>query len=129
MLSHPKYYTLLAVVLFTLSAQISHAQSSEGQEQEYQPAEDYHNHHNYYYGTGFGSLAAFIILILDIIAFVEVIQSERTFGKKAFWILLVFFFPLAGLLAYCCCARHDVYREGYHHHHEGYGTYVPVITV
>jgi len=65
------------------------------------------------YGSGIGAVVGFILLILDIIAIVEVLQSTRTMGGKLGWILLVFFFPIVGLILYCLLAR----REHHTHHY------------
>ncbi len=55
---------------------------------------------------GFGC-CGFIILILDIVALVEVIGSNRSTGKKVLWALLIFFFPLGGLILYYLFGRID----------------------
>lgn len=46
-----------------------------------------------------------IILILDLIALVEVFGSHRSTGSKVLWGLLIFFFPLGGLLIYYLFGR------------------------
>ena len=51
------------------------------------------------YGTG-GGIIGLIVLILDIIVFVEVIKSNRPPVHKLLWSLLVFFFPIGGLIIY-----------------------------
>ena len=51
------------------------------------------------YGTG-GGIIGLIVLILDIIVFIEVIKSNRPPVNKLLWSLLVFFFPLGGLIIY-----------------------------
>ena len=48
----------------------------------------------------FGGICSLIILILDIIAIVEVINSSRSTGEKVLWCLLIFFLPVLGLLLY-----------------------------
>jgi hypothetical protein len=48
----------------------------------------------------FSGICGLIILILDIIAIVEVINSPRSTGDKVLWCLLIFFFPVGGLLLY-----------------------------
>ncbi|KAF1964671.1 hypothetical protein BU23DRAFT_436618, partial [Bimuria novae-zelandiae CBS 107.79] len=47
-----------------------------------------------------GGIAGFIILVLDIIAWVEIIQSNRPPLNKVIWCLVVFLFPLVGMLIY-----------------------------
>jgi len=51
------------------------------------------------YGTG-GGLLGLIVLILDVIVFVEVIKSSRPPSHKLLWSLLVFIFPIGGLIIY-----------------------------
>jgi len=58
-----------------------------------------------WYGPGFGGAAALIVLILDIIAIVEVVQSGRNMTEKLLWILFILFFPIIGLIVYCLVAR------------------------
>ena len=55
---------------------------------------------------GFGC-CGFIILILDIIALVEVVGSNRTTGNKVLWALIIIFFPLGGLIIYHLFGRKD----------------------
>lgn len=45
--------------------------------------------------SGFGGL---ILLALDIWALVSIIGSGSSDGRKAIWVLLVFFLPLIGFL-------------------------------
>ncbi|KAI8889659.1 hypothetical protein K501DRAFT_315098 [Backusella circina FSU 941] len=49
------------------------------------------------YGGGFLGL---IILILDLIVIFEVVNSNRALSGKLGWSLLVFFFPVVGLILY-----------------------------
>ncbi len=49
----------------------------------------------------------FIILILDIIALVEVVGSDRSTGDKLLWALLIIFFPVLGLILYYLFGRKD----------------------
>jgi len=51
------------------------------------------------YGTG-GGILGLIVLILDIIVFLEVLKSSRPPVNKLLWCLLVFFFPIGGLIIY-----------------------------
>ncbi|CAG8701240.1 25198_t:CDS:2 [Gigaspora margarita] len=57
------------------------------------------------YSPVWGGILGLIILILDIIAIFEVLQSGRSMLSKLLWILLIFFFPVGGLIIYCCCGR------------------------
>ncbi len=48
----------------------------------------------------FGGICGLIILILDVIAIVEVINSSRSTGEKVLWCALIFFLPVLGLILY-----------------------------
>lgn len=52
-----------------------------------------------------GGLIGLIILILDIIAIVEILQSGRDIGEKLLWILLILLLPLVGVLIYFLIGR------------------------
>ena len=41
-----------------------------------------------------------IIVVLDVIAIVEVLNSSRSTGDKALWTIVIVIFPFVGLLAY-----------------------------
>jgi hypothetical protein len=47
-----------------------------------------------------GGLVGLIILILDLIVIFEVMSSTRQISGKLGWSLLVFFFPVVGLILY-----------------------------
>ncbi|KAI9301672.1 hypothetical protein BJ944DRAFT_271147 [Cunninghamella echinulata] len=47
-----------------------------------------------------GGIVGFIILILDLIVLFEVLKSNREVTGKLGWSLLVFFFPIVGLVLY-----------------------------
>ncbi|CZS98836.1 uncharacterized protein RAG0_07397 [Rhynchosporium agropyri] len=51
------------------------------------------------YGTG-GGIVGFIVLILDIMVFLEVLKSNREVLPKLLWCVLVFVFPIGGLIIY-----------------------------
>ena len=51
------------------------------------------------YGTG-GGIVGFIVLILDIIVWIEIVKSNRPTSHKLLWCLLVFIFPIVGLIIY-----------------------------
>ncbi|RYP81169.1 hypothetical protein DL769_002117 [Monosporascus sp. CRB-8-3] len=51
------------------------------------------------YGTG-GGIVGFIVLILDIIVFIEVLKSNRPSMNKLIWCLVVFLFPIVGMIIY-----------------------------
>lgn len=50
--------------------------------------------------TGFGGILGLIILILDILAIVKVVTSNRSIGYKLAWCLIILFLPLIGLILY-----------------------------
>jgi len=56
------------------------------------------------YGWGY-SICGLLILILDIVALLEVAGSARSFGDKVLWALLIFFFPVGGLILYYLFGR------------------------
>jgi len=70
-----------------------------------------------WYGPGFGGAAALIILILDIIAIVEVLQSGRPMTEKLLWILFILFFPLISLIVYwyVVCLSYSSFRANHVH--------------
>ncbi|KAI1132133.1 hypothetical protein F5Y10DRAFT_231605 [Nemania abortiva] len=51
------------------------------------------------YGAG-GGIIGFIILVLDLIVFIEVLKSNRTTVDKLIWCLVVFLFPVVGMIVY-----------------------------
>jgi hypothetical protein len=66
------------------------------------------------YGTG-GGIVGFIVLILDIIVWIEILKSNRPTSHKLLWCLLVFIFPIVGLVIYWLFsdrASHNT-RSGY----------------
>ncbi|KAG7286912.1 hypothetical protein NEMBOFW57_006412 [Staphylotrichum longicolle] len=63
------------------------------------------------YGTG-GGLVGLVILILDIIVFVEVLKSSRPPVHKLIWCLVVFLFPVIGLIAYYLFSNRSSYQRG-----------------
>ncbi|KAL1842113.1 hypothetical protein VTJ49DRAFT_5992 [Mycothermus thermophilus] len=63
------------------------------------------------YGTG-GGLLGLVVFILDVIVFVEVIKSSRTPAQKLIWCLVVFLFPVIGLIVYYLFSNRDAYQRG-----------------
>lgn len=51
------------------------------------------------FGWGTGTCGT-IIIILDVLAILDVVGSDRSFGGKALWSLLIVFFPVGGLGLY-----------------------------
>ncbi|ORY96623.1 hypothetical protein BCR43DRAFT_491988 [Syncephalastrum racemosum] len=47
-----------------------------------------------------GGFLGLIVLILDLIAIFEVLNSTRTVGGKIGWSALIFFFPVLGIIIY-----------------------------
>ncbi|KAI6249590.1 hypothetical protein HI914_01120 [Erysiphe necator] len=62
------------------------------------------------YGSG-GSLVGFIVLILDIIVFIEVLKSDRLVSHKLLWCVVVFLFPIFGLIIYWLFSHRDAYSR------------------
>ncbi|KNG51591.1 hypothetical protein DDE82_008761 [Stemphylium lycopersici] len=50
-------------------------------------------------GTG-GGIIGFIVLVLDIIAWIEIFKSNRPVSNKVIWALVVFLFPVVGMIVY-----------------------------
>ncbi|KAI1816384.1 hypothetical protein GGS20DRAFT_229908 [Poronia punctata] len=51
------------------------------------------------YGAG-GGIVGFIVLVMDLIVFVEVLKSNRPVSNKVIWCLIVFLFPVIGMIVY-----------------------------
>ncbi len=47
-----------------------------------------------------GGLIGVAVLVLDILAIVNIVQSTMTTGNKVLWMLLVVFLPVIGMLLY-----------------------------
>ncbi|SPQ25039.1 d93c6110-6b74-4a27-bdf4-d7dae8936f40 [Thermothielavioides terrestris] len=63
------------------------------------------------YGTG-GGLLGLVVLILDIIVFIEVLQSSRPPMQKLVWCLVVFLFPVIGMAVYYLFSNRSAYQRG-----------------
>ncbi|KAK4235730.1 hypothetical protein C8A03DRAFT_17556 [Achaetomium macrosporum] len=63
------------------------------------------------YGTG-GGLLGLVVLILDIIVFVEVLKSSRPPLQKLVWCLVVFLFPVVGMAIYYLFSNRSAYQRG-----------------
>ncbi|KAG0324386.1 hypothetical protein BGZ99_001902 [Dissophora globulifera] len=57
-----------------------------------------------------GGFFGLIILILDLIAVFEVLNSTRSISSKLLWSLLIFLFPVLGIIVYFLFARRDEYN-------------------
>ncbi|EFQ36776.1 hypothetical protein CGRA01v4_13727 [Colletotrichum graminicola] len=66
------------------------------------------------YGTG-GGILGFIVLVLDIIVFLEVLKSNRPVSLKVLWCLVVFLFPIVGMVIYWLFSNRAAHnsRSGY----------------
>ncbi|KAK1570058.1 uncharacterized protein LY79DRAFT_570601 [Colletotrichum navitas] len=66
------------------------------------------------YGTG-GGILGFIVLVLDIIVFLEVLKSNRPVSHKVLWCLVVFLFPIVGMVIYWLFSNRAAHnsRSGY----------------
>ncbi|TVY29838.1 hypothetical protein LHYA1_G001803 [Lachnellula hyalina] len=51
------------------------------------------------FGTG-GGVLGFVVLILDILVWMEVLKSNRPPSHKLLWCVVVFIFPIVGLVVY-----------------------------
>jgi len=45
-------------------------------------------------------ILGFVLLVLDVYAVLQIAQSSASNGKKALWIAIVIFLPVAGLIAW-----------------------------
>jgi hypothetical protein len=85
--------------------------------------------HAWHYGLG-GGVFGFLVLVLDIIVFsklrprggcrrvtnmaaVEVLQSNRSVLGKVLWCLLVFLFPIGGMIIYWLFSNRRAHARGY----------------
>ncbi|KAI9047854.1 hypothetical protein LZ554_008562 [Drepanopeziza brunnea f. sp. 'monogermtubi'] len=62
------------------------------------------------YGTG-GGVVGFIVLILDIMVFLEVLKSNRPPLPKLLWCVLVFIFPIGGLIIYYLFSNRETHNS------------------
>ncbi|KAF2737772.1 hypothetical protein EJ04DRAFT_561201 [Polyplosphaeria fusca] len=62
-----------------------------------------------------GGVIGFIVLVLDIIVWIEVFQSNRPVPNKVLWALLVFFIPIVGMIVYYLFSNREQHntRGGY----------------
>ncbi|KAI8886087.1 hypothetical protein K501DRAFT_214560 [Backusella circina FSU 941] len=60
-----------------------------------------------------GGLVGLIILILDLIVIFEVMNSNREISGKLGWSLLVFFFPVVGLILYFLFSKRHEHNARY----------------
>ncbi|CAM1508751.1 Fc.00g055990.m01.CDS01 [Cosmosporella sp. VM-42] len=65
----------------------------------------------WHYGTG-GGVIGFIVLVLDIIVWLEVLQSNRPPSHKLLWCLVVFIFPVVGVIIYWLFSNRKGHMRG-----------------
>lgn len=63
------------------------------------------------YGTG-GGILGLIVLILDVMVFVEVFKSSRPPASKLIWCLVVFLFPFVGMVIYWLFSNRSAHNNG-----------------
>ncbi|KAK4626947.1 hypothetical protein CLAFUW4_05215 [Fulvia fulva] len=63
------------------------------------------------YGTG-GGVLGFIVLIIDVLVWMEVLKSNRPPLPKIGWSLLVFLFPIGGAIIYWLFANRAAHNQG-----------------
>ncbi|KAI7159022.1 hypothetical protein KC349_g4454 [Hortaea werneckii] len=61
------------------------------------------------YGTG-GGIVGFIVLVLDVIVWMEVLQSNRPVSHKVLWCVLVFIFPIVGIIIYWFFSNREAHK-------------------
>ncbi|KAF8952597.1 hypothetical protein BGZ52_005141 [Haplosporangium bisporale] len=60
-----------------------------------------------------GGFLGLVVLILDLIAIFEVINSNRSVTAKLLWSLLIFLFPILGLVLYFLFGGREEHNSGY----------------
>ncbi|KAF9362072.1 hypothetical protein BGX26_004157 [Mortierella sp. AD094] len=60
-----------------------------------------------------GSLLGLIVLIIDLMAIVQVLNSDRSVASKLLWCLLIFLFPIFGIIIYYLFAERERRRLRY----------------
>ncbi|KAJ1333317.1 PLDc N-terminal domain-containing protein [Microdochium nivale] len=63
------------------------------------------------YGTG-GGIIGFIVLVLDILVWIEVLKSNRPVSHKLLWAVLVFIFPIGGIVIYWLFSNRSAHNSG-----------------
>ncbi|KAF9193321.1 hypothetical protein BGZ51_003595 [Haplosporangium sp. Z 767] len=59
-----------------------------------------------------GGFLGLVVFILDLIAIFEVINSNRTVTSKLLWALLIFLFPILGLIVYFLFGNREEHNTG-----------------
>ncbi|KAF9291896.1 hypothetical protein BGZ68_001450 [Mortierella alpina] len=60
-----------------------------------------------------GSLLSLIVLILDLMAIIQVLNSDRPVMSKLLWCLLIFLCPIVGIIIYYLFANRERHRLRY----------------
>ncbi|KAF8980965.1 hypothetical protein BGZ46_003425 [Entomortierella lignicola] len=60
-----------------------------------------------------GGFIGLVVFILDLIAIFEVINSNRSVTSKLLWSLLIFLFPILGLILYFLFGGREEHNAGY----------------
>ncbi|TVY54877.1 hypothetical protein LSUE1_G009448 [Lachnellula suecica] len=63
------------------------------------------------YGTG-GGILGFVVLVLDILVWMEVLKSSRPPLHKVLWCVVVFIFPIVGLVVYWLFSNRAQHNSG-----------------
>ncbi|OZJ05141.1 hypothetical protein BZG36_01391 [Bifiguratus adelaidae] len=80
------------------------------------PALQYGHQSNMHCGTILsyaGGAFGLVVLALDIVVLWEILQSPRDMTRKVLWTLLIFFFPVGGLIFYFLFADRETNARGY----------------
>ena len=54
------------------------------------------------------SLLGIIVFVLDLIAIISLLGGRGSLGHKAFWVVLILFLPVVGMLMYYLLGRSPV---------------------
>ncbi|KAI9275963.1 hypothetical protein BDA99DRAFT_555707 [Phascolomyces articulosus] len=60
-----------------------------------------------------GGIIGLLVLIFDLIVIFEVLNSNRNVSGKIGWSLLVFFFPIIGIILYFFFSNRDQHNSRY----------------
>lgn len=52
-----------------------------------------------------GWILGVIVLVLDIFAAIDVLGSNKSIGAKILWLLVIFLFPVIGMIIYYVAGR------------------------
>ncbi|KAI6788589.1 hypothetical protein KC332_g4406 [Hortaea werneckii] len=87
----------LALAMLTFAAPVANEPTLSAQSDAWQ------------YGTG-GGIVGFIVLVLDVIVWMEVLQSNRPVSHKVLWCVLVFIFPIIGIIIYWLLSNREAHK-------------------